>query len=159
VRQEPLAPIEPEGILDGLRWGCIFRGALLDIGLTIAASIPLLLVLAGPAAFSENTDIANEAMDQALTSPEGMFWSMVIGLLATVVGAYYGARRAGSHHLRHGGWVAVVSLALGLPFLLLSSSQAVASNPLWYDSLSIAFVLPAGLLGGLLARQLGGTAA
>jgi hypothetical protein len=159
VRQDPFAPIEPEGILDGLRWGCILRGALLDIGLTIAASIPLLLVLAGPTAFSEDADIANETMDQALTSPEGLFWSMVIGLLATVVGAYYGARRAGSHHLRHGGWVAVVSLALGLPFMLLSGGQGGAGNPFWYDALSIVCMLPAGLLGGLTARKLGGDAA
>jgi cellobiose-specific phosphotransferase system component IIC len=159
LRQEPLAPIEPEGILDGLRWGCIIRGALLDIGLTVAASIPLLLVLAGPAAFSEDADTANEAMDQALASPEGLFWTMVIGLLATVGGGYYGARRAGSHHLRHGGWVAVVSLTLGLPFVLLSGGQGDAGNPFWYDALSIVCMLPAGLLGGIIARRLGGAAA
>ena len=159
MRQDPLAPIEPEGILDGLRWGCIVRGALLDIGLTVAASIPLLLVLAGPTAFSEDVDAANEAVDRALTSPEGLFWTMVIGLLATVVGGYYGARRAGSHHLRHGGWVAIVSLTLGLPFLLLSSGQGDAGNPFWYDALSIVGMLPAGLLGGIIARQLGKAAA
>ena len=159
MRQDPLAPIEPERILDGLRWGCIVRGVLLDIVLTIAASIPLLLVLAGPTAFSEDADTANEAVYTVLTSPEGLFWTLVIGLLGTVVGGYYAARRAGSHHLRHGGWVAVVSLALSLPFVLLSAGQGDAGNPFWYDALSIVCMLPAGLLGGMIARQFGGAAA
>ena len=159
MSQDPLAPIEPQGIFDGLRWGCIIRGALLDIVLTAVASIPLLFLLAGPAAFSDDQEVANEAMDRALTSPEGLFWTMLIGFSATVIGAYYGARRAGTHHVRHGGWVAVVSLALGLPLLLLAGSQGGAANPLWYDALSIAGMLPAGLLGGLIAHKLGGAAA
>lgn len=159
MSQDPLAPIEPRGIFDGLRWGWILRGALLDIVLTAAASIPLLLLLAGPAAFSEDQEVANEAMEIALTSPEGLFWTMLIGLSATAVGACYGARRAGAHHVRHGGWVAVVSLVLGLPFLLVAGSQGGAANPLWYDALSIAGMLPAGLLGGLIARKLEGAAA
>ncbi len=156
MSQGPPAPIEPHGIFDGLKWGCIVRGALLDILLTAIASIPLVLLLAGPAAFSENQEVADEAMERALTSPEGLFWGMLIGFSATVAGACYGALRAGTHYLRHGGWVAVVSLALGLPLLLLPTTQGSAANPFWYDAISITGMLPAGLLGGLLARKFRG---
>jgi hypothetical protein len=71
-------PIQPEGFLDGLRWGCILRGALLDIALTVAGSIPLTLWLAGPGALSEDETTAREALD-ALSSPEALFWGAVLG--------------------------------------------------------------------------------
>jgi hypothetical protein len=139
------APIQPEGVFDGLRWGCIFRGALLDIALTVAGSIPLALWLAGPD--------AREALDRALTSPEGLLWSALLGLAATIVGAWYGARRAGALHVRHGGWIAVVSIALGLPFQLLSAGGSAGAYPFWYEAAGLAAMLPAGMLGGLLASR------
>lgn len=153
------APIEPDGLFDGLRWGCIVRGALLDIVLTTVASIPLVLLLAGPAAFSEDDDGANEAIGQALASPEGLFWGTLIGFSATAVGACYGALRAGTHHVRHGGWVAVVSLVLSLPFYFLPATESSVASPLWYEVLTMAGMLPAGLLGGLVARRFRGAAA
>jgi len=145
-------PIQPDGILDGLRWGCVLRGAVLDIALTLVLSIPLVLWLAGPAAFSEDDAAAQKTVDQALSSPEGLFWGAVLGLAATIIGAYYGARRAGALHVRHGGWVAVVSMALVFP-LQLSSTAASSAAPLWYEILSLAAMIPAGLLGGFLASR------
>lgn len=154
----PPVPIGPDGLLDGLRWGCIIRGALLDIVLTAIASVPLLLVLAGSAAFSEDRDAADRAIDQALASPEGLLWGALLGLGATVAGAWYGAARAGDSHVRHGGWVAIVSLALALPLYFVTAQSAIP-NPLWYEVLTMAGMLPAGLLGGLMARELRGDAA
>jgi cellobiose-specific phosphotransferase system component IIC len=147
-------PIQPEGFLDGLRWGCILRGALLDIALTVAGSIPLTLWLAGPGALSEDETTAREALD-ALSSPEALFWGAVLGIAATIVGAYYGAHRAGTLHVRHGGWVAVVSIVLGLPFMLLSAAETSAAQPSWYEAIGMIAMLPAGMLGGFLASMRG----
>ena len=146
------APIEPDGLLDGLDWGSILRGALLDVFLTILASIPLLLYLAGPEAFAEDESVASQAVDEALASPEGLALSFAIGFAGTVAGAYYGSRRAGAFHVRHGGWIAVVSLLLAVPFYLVPGAGSTPSIPLWYDVLGILATVPAGLLGGLLAR-------
>ncbi len=146
-------PIQPAGFLDGLQWRWIFRGALLDIALTVAGSIPLILWLAGAAAFSEDDAAAHDALDQALSSPEGLFWSAVLGLAATIVGAYYGARRAGTLHVRHGGWVAVVSMVLGLAFQLLSTAGSSSAYPFWYEAVGLAAMVPAGMLGGYLASR------
>lgn len=146
----PHASIEPEGIFDGIRWGCVVRGALLDVVLTMVGSVPLLLLLAGPEAFSEE-ETAQAAVDQVLASPEGLFWAAMMGLTATVIGAWYGARRAGVYPLRHGGWVAVVSAALAVPFLLVPGTESSAPTPAWYEAAGLAAMLPAGLLGGALA--------
>ncbi len=148
-------PIQPAGFLDGLQWRWIFRGALLDIALTFAGSIPLTLWLAGPAAFSEDDAAAQDALE-ALSSPEGLFWGAVLGLTATIVGAYYGARRAGRLQAVHGGWVAVVSILLGLPFYFLSASEPISSYPLWYEVVGLIAMVPAGMLGGVLASRMGG---
>ena len=155
---QPL-PLEPDGVFDGLRWNCIVRGAFLDIVLTAVASVPLILFLAGPVAFSEDEQVADEVMDEALASPEGLFLGALVGLSATVAGAYYGARRAGAHYVRHGGWVAVVSLLVALPLAFLPGVQSSIPNPPWYDVLTIAGMIPAGLLGGVIARRLGDAAA
>jgi hypothetical protein len=143
-------------MFDGLRWDCVFRGALLDIALTIAGSIALTLWLAGPAAFSQDEAVARGALDRAFASQEGMAWTALLGLAATVAGAWYGARRAGRLHVRHGGWVAVASLVLGLPLQLMSSGAGSSAWPFWYEALAMAAMLPAGMLGGLLARRRSG---
>jgi hypothetical protein len=151
VSDLPRAPIEPEGIFDGLRWDCIVRGALLDIVLTVVGSVPLILFLAGSDAFSEDQHASDQAIERALTSPEGVLWGTLLGLAATLAGSCYGAWRAGQHHVRHGGWVAVVSLVLALPLSLVSAPRSV---PLFYELLGLVGMLPAGLLGGLVARRL-----
>jgi hypothetical protein len=158
MASSPHTPIQPEGIFDGLRWGCVLRGALLDIALSIAASIPLVLWLAGPGAMSEDEATAREAMDRALASPEGLLWSAAIGLAATVIGAWYGARRAGALHVRHGGWVAVASVVIGLPLQLSSASDPAGTPPFWYEAAGLAAMIPAGMLGGFLAGRLGRSA-
>ncbi len=152
-------PIEPDGLFDGLDWGSVFRGALLDLFLTLAASIPLLVWLADPTAFGEDGPAANQAIDQALASPEGLFWGAVLGLAATVAGACYGAHRAGAFHVRHGGWIAVLSLLLGLPLYFIPGAEPTTPNPLWFDVFGILAMVPAGLLGGFLAREVARPAA
>ena len=144
--------IEPEGLLDGLHWDAIFLGAVLDIAATFVILIPVMLVFAGGDAFSGDPEASREAIDTASAGTGFLLASLLGGLAATVYGAYFGARRAGEFHLRHGGWVAVCSAGLGLLLMLLLGDGG-AEGPIWLDALSIVLMIPAGLLGGLLARR------
>lgn len=148
-------PIEPDGLFDGLRWSAILRGAVLDNVLSFVA-LGALLVYLTPEALSEDEEAASRAMDQALVSPEFMFLSVIVGFPITVYAAFWAARRAGTLHLRHGGWTAVVSVALPSLFLLLPGANRGPHAPLWYDALSLALMLVAGLLGGWLAGRRAG---
>jgi hypothetical protein len=146
-----LPSIEPEGLLDGMRWRAVLFGVVVDIVLTGVAAAMLILWLAGPDAFSHDEEVAAQALAAALASPQYLVSSLVTGLLATLIGAFAGARRAGIFHVRHGGWVAVVSTVFGFSLYLLPGVHAEPTPPFWYDAVGIALVLPAGLLGGLLA--------
>ena len=148
----PPSPIEPDGIFDGILWGCVIRGALVDLALSIVAGIPLAIWLAGVELLSEDPEVSDAVLDSALASPEGLFWGALLGLLATVVGAFYGANRAGGHYIRHGGWVAMTSLVLGMLLLLVPGGGSSPSAPVWYDFFCMVAMLPAGILGGYLAQ-------
>ena len=147
------SPIEPDGILDGLHWGSIGLGAAVDIGVTALASIPLTYWYGGAEAFSMDEEVADRAFEAMYASWEFLVASVVVGLAATAYGAYVGARRAGAHHLRHGGWVAVVSALIGVGLLLASGTEP--SPHAWLDAVSLALMLPAGLLGGAVASRHG----
>ena len=144
-------PIQPHGVFDGILWRPVFKWAVLDIVLTMLALTPIMLYIAGPAAFSEDDAIANPASDQALASSGFLALSFVVGLAITIFASYRAARSAASSHVRHGGWTAIVSAVLGTAFLLLPADPSSAPSPLWYDALSLALMLPAGLFGGWVA--------
>lgn len=148
-------PVEPEGVFDGLRWSPILRGAVLDNVLSFVAMLPIALYLAGPDAFSEDEESASQAIEGAAAEPEFLLWSFVVGGAVTVYAGYWAARRAGVFHLRHGGWTAVASALLASLFLLAPGATAGTAPPIWYDALSLALIVPAGVLGGWLARARG----
>lgn len=141
--------IDPDGLFDGIQWSAVGLGALVDILVTFAANLPLVAIFA-PEALTADPARAEQVMREASTSLPFLVAGLLVGMAATVFGAYVGARRAGVHHLRHGGWVAIASLLIGfLPLLLLEPGP---EPPLWYQALGIVLMLPAGLLGGFLAR-------
>ncbi len=143
------SPIAPEGYLEGISWRAVALGVAVDIGVTFVGNIPLMAVLA-PGAFAEDRAAADQAMEQAYASPEFLIVGFAIGLVATVYGAYVGAKSAGAQFLRHGGWIAIVSLLIGL--LPLAFWDLGPGPPQWYEALGAILMLPAGLLGGHLAR-------
>lgn len=145
--------IEPEGIFDGLSWGSIVRGAILDNVVTIVAMIPLVALLAGSEWLGEDEEAAGRAIDEATASPEFMLLALVVGLAVTAWAAWWASRRAGRLHLRHGGWTAVTSAALAFVWLLAPGAGEGAASPFWYDALSLGLMLPAGLLGGWIAGR------
>jgi hypothetical protein len=109
--------------------------------------------LAGAESLSDNEEMANAAIDAAIASSEFLIWSFAFGLSITVFAGFRASRAAGVLHLRHGGWTALVSAALGLLFLLVPDFDSTPPNPLWYDALSIGLMVPAGVLGGWLASR------
>jgi hypothetical protein len=146
--------IEPEGLFDGLKPSAIFLGAVVDHLATVFVSIALVAVLGPEEVFSKDEAVSQAAFDALASEPEYLLWSMILGLGCTVFGAYVGARRAGKLHVRHGGWIAVASAALGLVFMLLAGEGSGPAPPVWYEAIGWALLLPAGLLGGALSRSL-----
>jgi hypothetical protein len=145
--------IEPEGLFDGLKPGAIFIGAVVDNLATVLVSIALVVVLGTEEIFSEDEEASQAAFDALSSEPEFLLWSLVLGVACTVLGAYIGAGRAGQFHVRHGGWIAVASAALGLVFMLVSGERPGPSPPLWYEATGWVLLLPAGLLGGALSKS------
>ena len=141
-------PIEPAGLLDGLKWRPIVYGVWVDIILTFVASIPLWFVFVGPDFFSENEDVANQAAIRAYNSDLFNVLDLIVGGLCTVVAALTAARRAGVHFVRHGGWVAGGSALVGV--LLLAILPAEPSQPLWVDLVAFIVIVPCGLLADTL---------
>ncbi len=152
MTQSP-SPIEPDSVFDGLRWSPILRGAVLDNVLTLFALLPIMLYVAGIEAFSEDEETANQAIGEAIVTPEFLLMSFFVGISVTVYAAYWASRRARVFHLRHGGWTAVASAALASVFLLVPGATTGPQRPLWYDGLAFALMVPAGVFGGWLASK------
>jgi ABC-type sulfate transport system permease component len=150
---KPTPPaIEPERIFMGLSWRIIIRGALLDIVLTVIVTLPLYLYYAGSDFFSLDPAVADRATETAYRSFTFNFLSLVLGLLCTVIAAYWASRRAGSRHVPHGGWVAVVSMLLVVPFMFVPGVLDLR-QPIWVEVAGLSGMLPAGMLGGYIAAQ------
>jgi hypothetical protein len=158
VSSHPSA-IEPDGLLDGLQWGSILLGAVVDNVLTVLGFGLLTASLAGEEAFSGDQEAAERALEEMASSPEFLLAGLLVGVCATAFGAFVGARRAGVHHVRHGGWIAVCSAALSLVPILLAGQAPASSPPLWYEALGWLLLLPSGLAGGYLAARLAPAAA
>jgi hypothetical protein len=154
MMESPPSSIEPEGLFDGLKPGAILIGAVVDNLATAIASSALVVWLGSEKAFSEDVGERREALEALLSQPEFLLCSLVVGLGCTVLGGYVGATRAGSLHVRHGGWIAVTSAALGLLLALLPGPAPSSGPPFWYEATGWLLLLPAGLLGGLLAKTL-----
>lgn len=151
-------PIGPEGMFDGLRWSCIVLGAVLDNVLSMLVGLPVMLWFAGADAFGEDPEAAERAIDRALEDPAFLAASFAVGMAVTAYAAFWAAGRAGTLHVRHGGWTAVASAALAGLFLLFSGGSPGPTPPWWYDALALACMLPAGVAGGWAAARAQGTA-
>jgi hypothetical protein len=151
----PRAPTSPEGTFDGLSASAILLGAFVDIAATTIA-VTLLLVWLVPDVMSQDQAASRKALEEGHASRAYEIGNMVLGALGTVFGAFVGARRAGLLHVRHGGWIAVASTAIGFVMALLvpPAQVDVADPPLWIQALAWLLILPAGMSGGALAAAL-----
>jgi hypothetical protein len=81
-----------------------------------------------------------------MKTASGEFLSLIIGLGCTVLGGYVAGRMAGRAEVMHGALVAGIGMLVAL---LLRESGV----PTLYDIAGFAGMLPAGMLGGYMARQ------
>ena len=147
----PRAPIESGGTFAGLSGSAILLGAFVDLALTEILTRLLVLWLA-PDVMSQDQAAVRRAVAELVASNAYLAGNIAIGALCTLIGA----RRAGQLHVRHGGWVAVTSQAIGvlLMALLPAPSEEVTEYPLWAEAVGWLLVLPAGMTGGALAAAL-----
>ncbi len=146
--------IEPSGTFEGLKPGAILFGAVVDNLATFLVSLPLTLMYLPTEIFSQQDEKAIEAAIHTLSSNTGyLLWALGLGFGCTVLGAFVGARRAGQLHWRHGGWISVTSAAIGLALMIVAGIGPGPERPLWYEVVGWVLLIPAGLLGGEIARR------
>jgi hypothetical protein len=150
----PHAPIEPEGMFEGLSGSAILFGAFVDIAATVIGSILLVSWLA-PELMSRGESDAPAILARLSATTSYVAGNVAVGALATVLGAFVGARRAGQLQVRHGGWIAVTSTAIGVLMTAFDTpARDAADAPLWAQVIAWLLILPAGMCGGALAAAL-----
>lgn len=140
--------LEPEGIFAGLKPGAIIAGVIADVACTFISGIVLTMIL-----FSSiyGSDIPDDAAETLFKVQNVQYLFLALGISCTVFGGYIGARLAGTHNIRHGGWVGAVSLVISVVMELNSESQM--PWPQWFIYTSMAATIPAGVLGGYIWGQ------
>ncbi len=123
----------------GLKFTSILFGFLVDtIGTLLVSS--LLATLLASKGLSEDEILSR------LHSVSGLLLMLIIGTGFTVLGGYAAGRTARQAELLNGAAVAAAGMVLGLFF-------RDAGLPPWYEVVSFAASIPAGLWGGYLARE------
>lgn len=149
---EPGRPptIDAPGIFEGLRPRAILLGVIVDNLATLLSSLVLVSVFAAEQGLATAGEISEEALERLVSSPDFLLASLVVGLACTSLGGFVGARRAGSSFARHGGWIGVGSALVAL-VLSMSAGPDPTPPPVWFELSGYLLVIPAGVLGGLLA--------
>lgn len=90
-----------------------------------------------------------EEMAGWLINPGFLIAEFVLSLLPTVLGGFLAGRIAKREHVRHATWVGVVVLIVFgiLTFIPMEG----ATEPLWFDLLTLAATVPAAMAGGRLS--------
>jgi hypothetical protein len=113
----------------------ILVGAVVDTGTTLVVSVVAGFALAGLAG----------AEGAAFESPAILLLLMALGMGATLLGGFVAGRIAGASHALHGGIVGAIGLVV-------SHLLGYDGVPLWAVILGDVLVIPAGVLGALLAK-------
>ncbi len=122
-----------------LSFKAIVWGVLVDTVGTLIVATALLLAMAA-------SGLPEAEITKRLYGLSGLMLMLIVGLGFTLIGGYVAGRTAGRIELLHGAIVAGVGLVLGL-FL------REPNLPLWYETISFAAMIPAGMTGGYFARE------
>jgi hypothetical protein len=90
--------------------------------------------------------LSTDEVTARMHGPSGLLLMLILGLGFTVGGGYVAGRTARQEEILHGASVAGLGIVLGL-FL------RDPGLPLWYEAVSFAAMIPAGMAGGYLARE------
>lgn len=143
-------PIEPAGILTGLKVRPIVIGVVVDYVSTLICQLVYVSVLLGEEIFNEE-NLSEESINKVLTSPEHLLIFGLIGTLCVVLGGYVAGRVAKSAEVKHGAFVALVSLILATLEQVISG--VAVPLPQWYQAAGYIISVPAGALGGYIAQS------
>jgi hypothetical protein len=136
-----------EGRFDGLQWRAVALGVVVDHVSTLIFSTMLVAIAATEDFFSKDPAVAEAARTALAESPSFMLSILLGGAICTVLAAFIGSRYAADRFVLHGIWIAVVSAAM---VLVIDSGLDGSLSSL--EALGWLVVLPAGWLGGTLAR-------
>lgn len=146
-------PIEPPGFFTGLKIRPIVIGAVVDYVATYVL-ITLYLIVFYLKEPLKNGALSGEALQQALeqmiSSQEGLLALLVIGALCTVLGGYIAGRLAKAEEVKHGALVGAVSLIVGV--LQTGMAGEASPVPYWHELLGYLLAIPVGALGGSFAQ-------
>ena len=98
------------------------------------------------AALLSLTGLSEDEVMGRLKSTSGMLLGLIIGLGCTVLGGYIAGRIARKAERTHGALVAVIGMVIALIF-------RDSGDPVWFDIVGFACMLPAGMAGGWLAQK------
>ena len=143
-------PIEPDGPLSGLRVGAVLVGFIVDNVATALAGILIYFLILLRVGWNLEGEIPEEALESASDSAEFLVSMAIVGTLCTVLGGYVASRRAARFYVRHGAFVGIADILLGLVLLAVSPPEP---SWLWFDLLGFIVVVPAGATGGYLAKR------
>lgn len=123
----------------GLKFKAVFLGVLVDTTGTLAIATILIFAMAA-------SGLPGEEITARMHGFSGILLMLILGLGFTLVGGYVAGHTAGQSELLHGAIVAGTGLVLGLFF-------RETGLPLWYEIISFAAMVPAGMAGGYIARE------
>lgn len=122
-----------------IKFKAVIVGAIVDNVVTIAVMLFLMTALA-------SQGLSQDEVVARMKSPSGLLLNLILGLGCTGLGGYVAGRIARQSEVLHGALVAGAGMVLALLY-------RESGLPLWYDIIGFAGMLPAGMLGGELARQ------
>ena len=145
----PPPPIEPTGFFTGIKIRPVIIGIVVDIVATMILSTLYYFVFVVQD-LSDKSAISEEAMADYWNSSEGIMVSLVIGTLATAIGGFYAARKAGALEMKHGALVGLGSILTGV--ILQSAGENGTGLNQAQRLIAYAAAIPAGALGGSVAE-------
>jgi hypothetical protein len=142
---------EPNIIYSGVKPLWVLMGVAIDWALTIIFVIVTMPIFFDSGAlelseseFAEHSEVVRQGAGYLVTS-------LLMGALATVIGAFFAARKAGAVHLKQGLWVSIASAVF---YLVIPDGELGDVIPLWAEVASWSILLPSGILGGYLAKHI-----
>jgi putative membrane protein (TIGR04086 family) len=151
-RPAPL-PIGPRGFFTGVKIRPVIVGAVVDYIATFVLVMLYLIFYYVKEPFGKGglpEEAIEKALNEMLSSQEGLLALIVIGAFCTALGGYLAARLAKAEEIKHGALVGAVALIVGV--LQTAMTEEASPVPPFYQLLGYILAIPAGALGGSLAQ-------